>query len=183
MPNRYERVLLHPEVQVVAGGWTSTIYRLYRHGWEFEVQLSDYGRQPGILARNPKYDQVGVFKVNAFIEELERLLKMGGLFLYFHADMILESEHGTFRQMYIDDSLRIDTEIGKYDEYSQTMITYTPSRDDKPEELIVTPDKVPELLRMIREAQEPAAKELLHKQARRDDLQQMKQTAKILTFK
>jgi hypothetical protein len=57
------------------------------------------------------------------------------------------------------------------------------TKDKVPEEFVVNPSKIGELLAKIREAQEPRAKEILKKQRRRDEVgETLKVDAKILTL-
>lgn len=58
---------------------------------------------------------------------------------------------------------------------------YTPKGEADASEVIITPDKIPELLSIIQDMQEPRAKEIIHAQRKRST-SELRTEAKILSF-
>jgi len=177
-----ERAIFHPSVEVHSGPWVARMGDLNHAGWKFEVEMGDYGREARVAARNPLSGMVGMFRTPAEVFKHQ----VSNNALYFPEQLILTGERGVFREMQIprmEDMVRADVGTMIRMEPVAEFQILKPYADDEPQEIIVTPDKVPMLLEEIRKAQEPAARELLHRQNRRDGLQLMRQEAKILTFK
>jgi len=178
--------VFHPDVEVRAGPWRARMRELTYAGWRFEMEVSDFGRDTRILARSPHSGMVSMFRgpTDVFRYQVSRDA------VYFPEEVALSNEVGVFKEMRIptlaeSDLLSVNVgmpirmDMGMEPEFH----FITPYTNDDPPEIVVTLDKVPMLLEEIRKAQEPAARELLHKQRKRDDLQKFKQEAKILSFK
>jgi len=177
----FTKAILHPGVKVFAGVWTSDVYSLSRAGWKFDVSLAvDYGRTIQVMLRNPLSGMVGGFVVNRSHFEMAR----GAEVLYFREDILIEKEHAFFRTMRIAPVDLLQADVGVAINTQETEFReYTPEEERGPQEIIVTPEKVPELLERIRAAQEPRARELLRKQEHRDRMSVLFPAAKILTIK
>jgi hypothetical protein len=188
MASSFDRALIHPHAEVRAGAWTTSPAALYSHGWKMEVVTRDLNRTLYVGLRSPA-GMVTAMEMDGFrTRHIEMMEHKGVMVLYFNERAVISNEVGVFRQMQVwfDPGDMMNLEVGRMggEPYNGNsfMHLYQPIIKSEPQEIIVTPEKIPMLLEEIRKAQEPRARELLHKHHQQDDLRKLEQKATILTF-
>jgi len=175
------RGALDPAMQIRAGPFISNIHEMLRHGWQFEISKETHEYDTYMVrAKNTDTNLVFVTSLrNGSFREFNRTM-----WLYFEADMIQEVE--VARQMYMAPMAFEPVEVAK--PMMSDMVIFTAhgrATTDlvvKPEELLVMPEDIPELMQKILKAQKPRAQEILADQRRTGKLAKLEERATILTF-
>ena len=150
-----------------AGPWSANVGSLHRTGWEVTL-LRDVRRASDVFRLfNKRTQMCGEFMIDSYIDVRE----FAPEYYYFPEDMVLSSEIGMVRHVHTTiygqfDSVAIGEPISPM--MDQWHIFSAPKEDDS---LILTRERIPEALEMIRALQEPEAKELFHRQRQRGELQ------------
>jgi len=174
--------VFNPETRLVWEYWEARISSLMQIGWDFKVEELSYYRGVRLLGQKQQqrlvsetipislmHDQHlrGIRDLRVNVSIAERIEFIG-------------SELPVVANM---ESVVIGISMNPYDSVRTFDDFEIFTKDKVPEEFVVNPSKIGELLAKIREAQEPRAKEILKKQRRRDEVgETLKVDAKILTL-
>jgi len=172
--------IIHPAVEVHAGGWKSDVGTLTRHGWMVELQknVDNYHDSITLYFRNPNKYMVGKCIISDL--HMKQYETQWGAVAYLDEQILVKAD--MYREMQIPQTALHEVGVGEAyhtSGYHAEFQMYSPSKQET--EIIVTPEKVGELLEKIREAQAPRAKEIIHSQHKRD-YRKLEARATILAF-
>lgn len=181
--SRIENFILDPEVKVYAGPFESTIGKMVRSGWKFETDYDAYNYTSRIYGKS----DYGVFS-SAGIADGQIKSTKHFPFLHIPAKAVVNAKH-IVERMELPVMPLMSVDVGQvypstssgimevmYYEKQQIVV---PEKND----VLITPEDIPELLQKIQKAQKPRAREILAAQRKRDGLNEYKVQAKILSFK
>lgn len=182
------QMVIDPRIDVHCDGWHSRVGELVNNGWHFEREYDQCYMSTRFLIRNPSKGMVGFCMVDE--QAFGDIYTTNIPWLYFGPEtLLLRAE--IYKEAYVPNVEFLEVKVGEpmvpphhlrgireMDESKWRI--YTPNGDDKADEIIVTPEKIPFLLDAIREAQKPTAKDIMRKQ--RKAAPELTTRAKILSF-
>lgn len=182
--NYFNSGSIHPGLEIRAGCWRSNAYHMMQSGWDFELYHEPQFFETYLMMCNRQNDMVA----RAHLGDPYKYANKFPDILHIPSDAVVEASINRSIQMPVAAWEITPISVGMVDSHARTpaeYIVYTAKKDDGPQEIIITPERIPEVLEQIRKAQEPAARELLHKQRRREERAELKSfqlQAKILSF-
>jgi hypothetical protein len=152
------------------------------NGWRIEAQFDHQYLRHNFYMRSPTVDMVGRCYITA--EDME--VVNGGDYPIAYMDERILIKADLYTQMQIPRGEVVNVDIGVPVIHPSQMrgedhewMIYT--ADQQGTELIITPEKIPEIMKLIVEAQEPRAREIIHSQRQRE-FPKLQTKAKILAF-
>jgi hypothetical protein len=179
--------LLHPSIEIEWAGMRSDIRRMSIGGWVFQMIRHADAYRSQLVFKNSHCGAVGYCRE---VDEGELMdLHYRGSFdpsrlIGGKSVIVLGSEVRNRFHVQMEMAYSIESVSVGLVRPNGELVTFDPhtKEDQQPEELIVIPEDVPELLEKIRQAQQPRAKEILRDQRKRNELSELSMKAKILTF-
>jgi len=187
MDYRKLRNLLHPFIEIQWAGMRSTVDHMSRQGWEFEMIRHEEFQDCQLVFRNINHDAVGYCRkvdqyrimdmhMSSYDRPNPSLMVGGPANISFDATMHKRIE----TQLPMDYSIH-KMSVGIMRPDGEVYIIES-HKDDAPEELIIMPEDIPDLMAKIRKVQEPRAREILANQRKRQELSELNTKATILSF-
>ena len=177
--------VFRPETEIHWGPWIANLGHLVRSGWECRIEEHDYMRRERFMyLRNKQLDVVGMSE-SISIDDQFNSLQMGRNRLRINMQLHRSINFQTTGDM--PDMVCHDVKVGVMHNPVTYDITYYFDKG-MPEEIIIEPQTVAEMLDTIRSMQSDDAKQLLHSQRMREDstnsgpVVDTRLSAKILTF-
>ena len=174
-----------PETEIHWGPWVAQLGHLVRSGWECRIDEHDYMRTRLMYLRSRELDAVGISE-HVGIDDQFNSLGMGGQRLRINMRLHQNINIHTM-EMPSEAVTTHDVQMGFMTNPVTFNIHYYFGKDT-PEEIVVEPQTVAQMLDTIREMQSPDAKALLHSQRLREGTEapthivDTRLSAKILTF-
>lgn len=183
--------VIDPHTEVHVGAFVARVGGMLNDGWQFEreFQTNDHmmERTVLIMAKNPRSGAVGKMYTTNQIGRQGEPVPMPP-YLYFPPEIMIEMR--MFREMHMPRFDLRPVEVGEpvpgqaLRVSEQEMMIYEANNKEgnEPQELIVMPEDIPELMSKIQQAQNPRAKEMLANERKRNGMKELQMKAKILTF-
>lgn len=179
MPVFTDRVLANSRIELHWEGFSAPLVDLWRSGWEIRSEEDMYSMMRRIAVR--KGDYVGYGNIDSHYMQMRdfQYIPIGvPVNMRFARDIILAGTHKpAFSRVSLVATPDNDKEYISFTEYS--LLKILKETDSEPEEIIVDPPTVAELLSQIKEMQAPRARELMHKH----EGQEKRVEAKIIAFR
>ena len=173
--------IISPFTEIHAGPFVSTVGKLSQYGWTFETSYQPYDISTRFFGRS----NYGVF--STYIDDVIIKHTIEFPFLHFPREAVLNVKYITERiEMPALNLMPVDVaEIYPNKNHSAMELMYyerkqitVPEKND----VLITPEDIPDLLLKIQEAQKPRAREILAAQRSRNKLKEYQVQAKILSF-
>lgn len=173
-----------PRIVIHAGPWESTVGKMISNGWEIIRSRNEWDMSYTICLRHKHLNRMSNFMV---IRDFEAIHTPN--YLYFNDSIVLTAQicesvmsHAKINEF---DSNVLCGEVYYGSHQKEMLVEYTPSsilQIPEPEDIIVIPEKIPELLEKIREAQIPRAREILADNRRKLQKENCITSARILNI-
>jgi len=175
--------VLDPGVTVRAGPWVAQSRELVLSGWQFDLARNDYMMLYMVRLYNKRTGMVASFSLPT--EQMSSARHFME-YLYFPEEITLSSKEGIAERMHMPvidwEPMSVGRPMSPPDSPLQDKnewMIFEPSKEK--EELIITLDKVPQALEIIRDLQTPNAKEILHEQRKRNNVDSIRTEATLLS--
>ena len=189
---RNEQWVIHPRTKVICDGWESNAHALIQNGWHIEKMYDQSMLNTKIYMRNPSKYMTACIMIDEYrnsnhpsryMQETPYMY-FGSEDLLLRAEMYKEMEipKVELQEVWVGEAIAPPDRYRGLREHDPSMWRfYTPKGEADASEVIITPDKIPELLSIIQDMQEPRAKEIIHAQRKRST-SELRTEAKILSF-
>ena len=171
-----DRVLANANITVFWEGFSASLHSLWQSGWRFDLEESPYATTLAI-SRDKVIGRADLGDGLYRLKEFQYLPLNTVVNIRFYSDIrIISRSEPSFARMELVSTPDQDVQHVHTTEYS--LLHILQEAEDSPEEIIVDPPTVSELLEEIKRMQAPRARELL----RRENSLEKRVTAKIITF-